>query len=121
MDWYLMVWKKYAEFSERSRRKEYWTFTLVNCLFCLPVYVAGLVLKAHMIGMFLLVAYGLYCLAGLIPGIAVYVRRMHDTGRSGWWWLIALIPIIGSIILLVFLVSDSEAGTNKYGPNPKLA
>jgi uncharacterized membrane protein YhaH (DUF805 family) len=46
---------------------------------------------------------------------------MHDTGRSGWWWLIALIPLIGSIILLVFLVSDSEAGTNKYGPNPKLA
>lgn len=63
----------------------------------------------------------LYMLAVLLPGIAVGVRRLHDTGRSGWWLLISLVPLIGAIILLVFLVQDSQPGENQYGPNPKLA
>src|SRR4051794_8393565 len=62
---------------------------------------------------------GLYSLAVLLPSIAVTVRRLHDTGRSGWWILISLIPIIGGIVLLVFMVLDSEPGVNQYGPNPK--
>src|ERR687885_610071 len=62
---------------------------------------------------------GLYSLAVLIPSIAVTVRRLHDTGRTGWWILIGLIPFIGGIILLIFMVLDSEPGTNQYGPNPK--
>ncbi|HUF51616.1 MAG TPA: DUF805 domain-containing protein [Longimicrobiales bacterium] len=62
---------------------------------------------------------GIYALAVLIPGIAVSVRRLHDTGRSGWWLLIGLIPLIGAIVLLVFMLSDSAAGDNQWGPNPK--
>ena len=64
-------------------------------------------------------AYGIYALAALIPGIAVLVRRLHDTDRSGWWFFIALVPIIGAIVLLVFLVTDSKPGTNRFGANPK--
>jgi uncharacterized membrane protein YhaH (DUF805 family) len=62
---------------------------------------------------------GIYSLAVLIPGIAVSVRRLHDTNRSGWWLLISLIPLIGAIVLLVFMVQDSQEGDNQYGPNPK--
>jgi uncharacterized membrane protein YhaH (DUF805 family) len=62
---------------------------------------------------------GIYSLAMLIPGIAVTVRRLHDTGRSGWWVLVALIPVLGFIALLVFMVLDSQPGSNEYGPNPK--
>ena len=62
---------------------------------------------------------GIYCLAVLLPGIAVSVRRLHDTNRSGWWMLIALVPLVGAIVLLVFMVQDSQPGDNQYGPNPK--
>ena len=62
---------------------------------------------------------GLYDLAVLIPSIAVTVRRLHDTGRTGWWILIGLIPVIGGIVLLIFMLLDSEPGENQYGPNPK--
>jgi uncharacterized membrane protein YhaH (DUF805 family) len=62
---------------------------------------------------------GIYTLAILIPSIAVTVRRLHDTGRSGWWWLIGLIPLIGWIVLFVFMVLDSDPETNEYGPSPK--
>lgn len=119
MDWYLMVWRRFADFSGRSRRKEYWMFAFFNCIFSLPVGIAGLLLKENAIGIILQVSYLLYCLAIIIPSMSVFVRRLHDTGRSGWWWLIALIPIVGSIILLVSQVQDSEPRTNIYGPSPK--
>lgn len=61
----------------------------------------------------------LYSFAILIPAIAVSIRRLHDTGRSGWWFLICFIPLIGTIVLFVFMVLDSEPGENQYGPNPK--
>ena len=64
---------------------------------------------------------GLYSLAILLPSLAVTVRRLHDTGRTGWWVLISLVPVIGGLILLIFMVLDSEPGTNQYGPNPKEA
>lgn len=63
---------------------------------------------------------GIYSLAVLIPSIAVTIRRLHDTGRTGWWFLLIFIPLIGAIVLLVFMVLDSEEGTNDYGPNPKV-
>ena len=63
----------------------------------------------------------LYGLAVLIPSIAVSVRRLHDTNRSGWWLLIALVPLIGAIVLLVFMAQDSQPGKNQYGSNPKAA
>ena len=62
---------------------------------------------------------GIYGLAVMIPGLAVTIRRLHDTDRSGWWWLICLIPIIGVIVLLVFLATDGTSGQNQYGPDPK--
>ena len=64
---------------------------------------------------------GIYTLAVLIPSVAVGVRRLHDTDRSGWWLLIVLIPIIGAIVLFVFVVQDSKPGENQYGSNPKSA
>jgi len=108
MNWYLAVLKKYVVFSGRARRKEYWMFTLVNVI----VLVLLAVLKLNAL-------YGLYSLAVLLPSLAVLVRRLHDTGRSGWWFLIGLVPLIGGIILLVFRVQDSKPGENQYGANPK--
>ena len=121
MNWYLEVLQKYAVFSGRARRKEYWFFFLFNILisigFIVLEAVTGIASKMLSVGVSLLSL--LYCLAVLIPGLAVTVRRLHDTGRSGWWILISFIPLIGTIILIVFLATDSNPGANKYGPNPK--
>jgi len=121
MNWYLMVWKKYAQFSGRSRRNEYWMFTLFNLLIYVLLYGAAIALMESGIGKALLGLCAIYGLAILIPSLAVGVRRLHDTGRSGWWLLICFVPIVGGLILLVFFVLDSEPGTNQYGPNPKAA
>jgi len=123
MDWYIKVLKQYADFSGRARRKEYWMFFLINFLISMAIgfvsgFIGGISQSASMAsGMMILPM--LYSLAVLIPGIAVGVRRLHDTGRSGWWLLISLIPIIGAIALIIFLVQDSQPGSNRYGENPK--
>jgi len=121
MNWYLAVLKKYAEFSGRARRQEYWMFFLVNIIISIILAVidkmAGSFSEAAGMG----VLGGLYSLAILIPSIAVSMRRLHDTDRSGWWLLIGLIPVIGAIVLIVFLVQDSKLGPNRFGPNPKEA
>lgn len=114
MHWYLEVLKKYAVFTGRARRREYWMFFLVNFIVGLVLAVIGRVLDLEILQY-------LYSLAVLLPGLGVAVRRLHDTGRSGWWLLISLVPLIGAIVLLVFLVSDSQPDTNQYGPNPKTA
>lgn len=119
MGWYLEALKKYAVFGGRARRKEYWMFFLINFIISIV-----LTLIDNLIGTFSYqagvgVLQSLYSLAVLIPSLAVTVRRLHDTGRSGWWILIGLIPLIGGLVLLVFMVLDSEPGANKYGPNPK--
>jgi uncharacterized membrane protein YhaH (DUF805 family) len=128
MDWYLMVWRKYAEFDGRSRRKEYWMFVLFNFLAILALAAIGGVGLAisEDYGGILFVPLGIYVLAGIIPGLAVGVRRLHDTGKSGWlllvFMLVGMIPFIGfigAIIQIVFMCQDSEPGTNQYGPNPK--
>lgn len=121
MDWYLAVLKKYAQFSGRARRKEYWYFTLFNVIFSVVLsFVDGLTgTWDPESGIGLLSA--IYTLAVLVPSIAVGVRRLHDTGRSAWWLLLLLIPLIGVIIFLVFMVLDSQEGENQYGPSPKLA
>ena len=119
LSWYLEVLKKYAVFSGRARRKEYWMFLLINVLISVVlIAIDGLIgTFSPQTGFGLL--QGLYSLAVLIPSIAVTVRRLHDTGRSGWWILIALIPFIGAIVLLIFMALDSEPGANQYGLNPK--
>jgi uncharacterized membrane protein YhaH (DUF805 family) len=119
MNWYFEVLKKYAVFTGRARRKEYWYFVLFNIIACIILGVIDRVTGSFSreVGMGLLG--GIYSLAVLIPGIAVCVRRLHDTDRSAWWLLIALIPIIGAIVLLIFMVQDSKPGENRFGPNPK--
>jgi uncharacterized membrane protein YhaH (DUF805 family) len=113
MNWYLDVLKKYAVFTGRARRKEYWMFALFNVIIAIALgIIEGIVGGPGVLG-------GLYGLAVLIPSIAVGVRRLHDTGRSGWWILIGLVPVIGFIVLIVFFTTDGQPGTNQYGPNPK--
>ncbi len=124
MNWYIEVLKKYAVFSGRARRKEYWMFTLFSTIIALVLgfiedIVRGIVGIAPETNQSILV--GIYTLAVLIPSIAVSVRRLHDTGRSGWWVLISLVPLIGVIVLIVFTVQDSQQEDNQYGPNPKMA
>ena len=123
MDWYIGCFRKYFEFSGRARRREYWMFTLFNVLAGLAAAIVGGVFSAvtgSLIPLFLLV--GVYFLGSFVPGLAVGVRRLHDTGRSGAWMLLSLVPIVnyvGWIVLLVFDCLDSEQGPNQYGPNPK--
>jgi len=121
MNWYLEVLKKYAVFSGRARRKEYWYFTLFNVIISILLTVVDGMSGnfSTETGMGLLG--GIYALAVLIPGVAVSVRRLHDTNHSGWWLLIAFVPLIGAIVLLVFMVRDSQEDENQYGVNPKLA
>ena len=119
MNWYLKVLKQYADFSGRARRKEYWMFVLFNMIFAIVAMILDNVLGIAMEGIGYGPLYGLYALAMLIPGLAVAVRRLHDVGKSGWMTLIAFIPLIGSIWLIVLMVTDSNAGENQYGQNPK--
>ena len=113
MNWYLAVLKNYVGFDGRARRTEYWMFVLINAVIGLALY-----LLAQVADVFLILYY-LYALAVLLPGLAVAVRRLHDTGRSGWWLLLSFIPIVGAIILIVFLATDGQPGSNAHGPNPK--
>ena len=116
MHWYLEVLRKYTQFTGRSRRSEYWYFVLFNLIVAVVLAIVDSALRKIVgFGMFGM----LYSLAVLVPGIAVSIRRLHDTDRSGWWLLLALVPLVG-LVLIVFLAEDSNAGTNRYGQNPKL-
>jgi len=108
MSWYLSVLKDYAVFSGEASRREYWMFSLINFLI-----IVALVILDISLGMFdeeagMGVISGIYILATLLPSLAVTVRRLHDTSRSGWWILLNFVPLIGPLILLVFLVQDSR-------------
>lgn len=118
MNWYLEVLKKYAVFSGRASRKEYWMFALFNgIIYLLLVFVTKFAGSA--IGDDPLILTGPYSLAVLLPSFAVAVRRLHDIDRSGWWISLYLIPIIGFIVVFIFHVKDSTPGDNEYGVNPK--
>lgn len=118
MNWYLEVFRKFADFSGRARRTEYWMFVLFNVIInILLAILDGMLGTSNREGFGLL--RGIYTLIVLIPSLAVSVRRLHDTGRSGWWLLLSFVPCVGGIILLVFMIQDSEPGENAYGPNPK--
>ena len=120
---YLRPWKKYAQFTGRASRKEYWTFSLINA----AVYVVFGVVVPLMFGgadpsrepnpivILTQLIYFVFALAAFIPSLSVAVRRLHDTNRSGWW----LIPcMICGIILLVFGLQEGDVGHNQYGPDP---
>jgi uncharacterized membrane protein YhaH (DUF805 family) len=113
MEEYLKVIKEhYADFDGRARRKEYWMFALINMIISIVLTFGGRSIGAEWIG-------SLYSLAVLVPGIAVAVRRLHDIGKSGWWLLIALIPLVGAIWLIVLLATDGTKEDNEYGASPK--
>jgi uncharacterized membrane protein YhaH (DUF805 family) len=120
MNWYLTVLKKYAEFSGRARRKEYWMFALMNFLISILISIVGAVI-GDTDGLIAVSLSGVYALFIFIPSLAVTVRRLHDTNKSGWWILITLVPLIGGLVLLIFMIMDSDPNTNAYGANPKAA
>jgi uncharacterized membrane protein YhaH (DUF805 family) len=119
MNWYLSVLKNYAGFNGRARRREYWMFVLFNMIFLVIAVILDNIFGTTIDGLFYGLFYVLYALAVFIPGLAVCVRRLHDVGKSGWFLLVGLIPIIGSIWLLVLACKDGNPGPNQYGPNPK--
>jgi uncharacterized membrane protein YhaH (DUF805 family) len=113
-DYYLKVWRNYVTFEGRARRSEYWYFVLFNLIAAIVLVLLDAALfRNH--GWLV----NLYGLAAFLPGLAVAVRRLHDIGRSGWWYLIGFVPLVGAIVLLVFFVTDSDPAQNAYGPNPK--
>lgn len=119
MNWYIKCLKQYADFSGRARRMEYWMFFLFNLIIA---FVLGIVLGiiSGATGSYGVVYLSyIYSLAVFIPGLAVGVRRMHDIGKSGWWFCINLIPLIGNIWFIVLACQDSVAGSNQWGENPK--
>ena len=119
MNWYLDALRKYATFEGRARRKEYWFFILFNVLAVVVLGIIDVVLGTSSKEAGLGLLSGIYLLAVLLPALAVTVRRLHDTDRSGWWILIEFIPLIGGLVLLVFTLLDSTPGSNRFGPSPK--
>ena len=115
--WFGRCFKRFGDFEGRSRRKEYWSFTLVNLLILLSLTsVTSLV---GLGGDAFTVALVLQLLVTGVPGLAVTVRRLHDIGCSGWWVLLQLVPYVGPLVLLMFLVLGGTRGPNRFGPDPK--
>ena len=123
MNWYLKVLKQYADFSGRARRKEYWMYSLFFFIFVIVAMVLdnvlGLTFNVYGQSFGYGWLYTIFCLAHFIPSLAVCVRRLHDVGRSGWWYFINFVPFVGVIILLIWFCTDSQEGENKWGANPK--
>jgi len=119
MEWYLGVLKKYAVFDGRAQRKEYWMFVLFNLIIVLLLgFIDGILGFASSLDISVLTS--IYSLAIIVPSIAVGVRRLHDTNKSGWWMLLSLIPFIGALVLLIFMIQDSNPESNRFGANPKV-
>ena len=120
MEWATLPLKRYAEFTGRSRRKEYWMFVLLS----IGIYVIARILDG-IAGLNGVIAgtYGpitaLAALGLLVPSLAVSIRRLHDSDRSGWWLLLGLVPIVGEIIVLIFMVLEGTRGANRFGADPK--
>lgn len=126
MEWMLMPYRRYADFSGRSQRKEFWMFQLLVfiAVFVLQIVAGGLAIGGGEsaggvlggIGVLVLVV---FALGSFIPSLAVTVRRLHDLDKSGWTILFGLIPLVGGIILLVFYCTEGTRGPNRFGPDPK--
>jgi uncharacterized membrane protein YhaH (DUF805 family) len=125
LEYYVTAFRKYAVFSGRARRREYWYFALTNFLVLLVLMFIGALggteQQPGQIGSFAAIVYVLYIVAMIVPAIAVNVRRLHDIGKSGWWVFIGLVPIIGPIWLIILHATDGQPGDNQYGTDPKTA
>lgn len=114
------VFQNYANFNGRARRSEYWFFVLFTmCVSIILGIISAIFSGSEAMSTILSVITGIFSLAILVPQLAVGVRRLHDVGKSGWYFLFGLIPLVGSILLLVWFCTDSQPGDNKFGPNPK--
>ena len=125
MNWYLEVLKNnYANFSGRARRKEYWMFSLVNIIIIAILYAIIMSSVDYYtgdisgLGIVALVILCIYALGIFIPSLAVTIRRLHDTDKSGWWYLISFIPF-GGLVIFIFMCLDGTKGSNKFGDDPK--
>lgn len=118
MFWYIQVLKKYAVFSGRASRREYWWFVLFSTLVSIALMVADLALGTFSDDAGMGMLGGLYVLLVLLPSLGLSVRRLHDIGRSGWWLLISFVPLVGPIVLLVFACMKGTPGANRHGLNP---
>jgi uncharacterized membrane protein YhaH (DUF805 family) len=114
---YLSVLAKYARFAGRARRQEYWMFALVNLIISAALETSAVTTKSSRVEL----AAAIYGVAVILPSLAVLVRRLHDTGRSGAWFWIVLLPFIGGLWLLILTVIPGNLGVNRYGPDPKSA
>ena len=111
--WYLPVLQEhYADFTGRARRQTFWMFILCNFVVSLVLGIIGALIGTKILST-------VYSLALLVPTLALGARRLHDTGRSGWWQLISLVPLVGGIVLIIFWCQDSQPEANKWGANPK--
>ncbi len=110
---YKKYWSNYVNFNGRARRSEYWYPVLCNFVVSLALGIL-----ANLVS-FLGILMGLFSLAVILPSLSVAVRRLHDVGKSGWWLLIVLVPLVGGVLLLIWACTDSNPGENQYGPNPK--
>ncbi|MDD9380094.1 DUF805 domain-containing protein [Streptomyces sp. ZAF1911] len=113
MHYYIDVLKKYAVFSGRARRQEYWMFVLFDIAALIIVAIIDAVAGTSPL------LYALYALATFLPSLGVAIRRLHDQGKSGWWILIGLVPLVGGIWLLVLMATEGQPNPNQYGPSPK--
>lgn len=113
IDWFVKCLKNYTTFTGRARRKEYWYFVLVQFIILIVAQIIDAILGTEF------VFYAIVALALFIPSLAAAVRRLHDTGRSGWWFLIAIIPLIGTILLIIWLASDTKQENNQWGQPAK--
>lgn len=115
MQWFILAMKNFRNFSGRARRKEYWMFFLFYMILAMVFSFVDIVLGLPAIFL------NIFIIVMLVPTIAICVRRLHDTGRSGWWYLINFVPVIGFIVWLVFTVQAGETQDNRFGPDPKAA
>jgi uncharacterized membrane protein YhaH (DUF805 family) len=117
-------WSRFADFKGRSRRSEYWYVQLFLVVTNMAVAGIDLALMDGDVDRFIANGGGgivglIWIFATIVPALAVLIRRLHDTGKTGWWALVGFIPLVGAIVLLVFTVTDSSPGENKYGTSPK--
>lgn len=121
--WKICFLQKYATFSGRARRSEYWYFALANFLIVAGLLIlsslSAIITRSVYVGGFFYILMIIYALATIIPSISVIVRRLHDIGKGGEWYFISFVPLIGGIWMLILMCTDSNPGSNEFGPNPK--
>ncbi len=127
MEWFIKVLRNYAVFDGRARRKEFWMFVLFNIIIGIVISIIDNILgTTYKVDSFLGantikigILNSIYSLGLLIPSIAVSIRRLHDLGKSGWYYLLVFIPLIGSIWLIILFATQGNSGENAFGPDPK--